>query len=163
MSGEFVDSNVLVYAHDPTDPAKHARARSLIENLWESRTGRISVQVLQEFYWITTRKLPSPLSSQAAREILADLALWPVYSPGSADVIAAAELAEDQKISFWDALIVTAAWQSGAECVWTEDLNDGQVIAGVTVRNPFKIKKATPSQEELKTDEEAKGNAAPRS
>ncbi len=163
MSGEFVDSNVLVYAHDPTDPAKHARARSLIENLWESRAGRLSVQVLQEFFWITTRKLPSPLSSQAAREILADLSMWPVYSPGSADVIAAAELAEDQKISFWDALIVTAAWQSGAECVWTEDLNDGQVIAGVTVRNPFKIRKTAPSQEQVKGGTQAKGGAPHRS
>lgn len=60
MSAELVDTNVLVYAHDPTTPTKHARARSLIERLWLEETGRISIQVMQEFLWIVTRKIPVP-------------------------------------------------------------------------------------------------------
>lgn len=137
MSGEFVDSNVLVYAHDPTSPHKHARARELMEGLWQERTGRLSVQVMQEFFWIATRKIPSPLPSSTALDILADLAYWPVFAPGAAEVLAAGELAGTAQISFWDAMILVAAQRSGAACLWTEDLNDGQVIAGVEIRNPF--------------------------
>jgi predicted nucleic acid-binding protein len=61
MSAEFVDSNILVYAHDPTTPAKHDRAQSLVERLWLEKTGRLSIQVMQEFFWIVTRKIPAPL------------------------------------------------------------------------------------------------------
>jgi len=137
MSAEFVDSNVVVYAHDPTTPDKHRAARALMERLWEERRGRLSVQVLQEFFWIATRKIPRPLAAKAALEIVRDLSAWPVFSPTAADVVAAGELAEASRISFWDALILQAARRSGADVVWSEDLNPGQVFDHVEVRNPF--------------------------
>jgi predicted nucleic acid-binding protein len=109
MSAEFVDSNILVYAHDPTTPAKHDRARSLVERLWLEKTGRLSIQVMQEFFWIVTRKIPSPLPRETALAVLADLSLWPIYSPVPADVLAAGRLAGEAKISFWDAMLLVAA------------------------------------------------------
>jgi predicted nucleic acid-binding protein len=93
--------------------------------------------VLQEFFWIATRKIPKPLPAKAALDIVRDLAEWPVFSPTAADVVAAGELAGTAGISFWDAMILRAARRSGAEVVWSEDLNAGQVFDGVEVRNPF--------------------------
>ena len=137
MSAELVDSNVVIYAHDPTSPDKHRAARALMERLWTERSGRLSVQVLQEFFWIATRKIPRPLAAKAALDIVRDLSAWPVFSPTAADVVAAGELAGASRISFWDAMILQAARRSGAEIVWSEDLNPGQVFEGVEVRNPF--------------------------
>ncbi len=137
MSGEFVDTNILIYAYDPTNPIKHDRARSLLERLWTNRAGRISIQVMQEFFNISTKKIPSPLSPEQSLVILRQLANWPVYSPGPEDVIAAVELTKSVSVSFWDAMILVAAHGSGSEKLWTEDLNDGESILEVEIRNPF--------------------------
>lgn len=137
MSGEFVDTNILVYAYDPTTPTKHKRARLLLEQLWQEGAGRISIQVMQEFFWTITRKVPAPLEPEIALEILAELALWPVYSPSPADVLSAGKLAGTWRISFWDAMVLLAARKSGATCLWSEDLSAGQDYGGVLVRNPF--------------------------
>lgn len=137
MNAEFVDSNVLVYAHDPTTPAKYDRARSLVERLWLEKTGRISIQVMQEFFWIVTRKIPSPLPRETALTILSDLSLWPVYSPVAADVLTAGRLAGEVKISFWDAMLLVAAKASKAKRFWSEDLAHGQIVEGVQILNPF--------------------------
>jgi predicted nucleic acid-binding protein len=137
MNAEFVDSNILVYAYDPTTPAKHDRARSLVERLWLENTGRLSIQVLQEFYWIVTRKIPTPLPRETALSILTDLSLWPVYSPVAEDVLAAGKLSGEVRISFWDAMLLVAAKASKAERFWSEDLNHGQIVNGVEIFNPF--------------------------
>jgi len=137
MNAEFVDSNILVYAHDPTTPEKHERARSLIERLWQQRTGRLSIQVMQEFFWIVTRKIPVPLPRNTALEILADLSLWQVYSPIPRDVLSAGELSGEIQVSFWDAMLLVAAKASGARRLWSEDLTHGQIIDGVEIFNPF--------------------------
>ena len=137
MNAEFVDTNVLVYAHDPTTPAKHERARSLVERLWRERTGRLSIQVMQEFFWIVTRRIPVPLPRKTALAVLADLSLWPVYSPIAADVLAAGNLSGEIQISFWDAMLLVAAKASGAERFWSEDLSHGQIVQGVEIYNPF--------------------------
>ena len=75
MSGnrQFVDTNVLVYAHDVTAGDKHGHARALVEELWNTREGRLSVQVLEEFFVTTTRKIPKPLDAPAAARIIGDL------------------------------------------------------------------------------------------
>ena len=132
-----VDTNILVYAHDPTTPTKHQRARFLVERLWFQRTGRISIQVMQEFFWIVTRKIPSPLPRKTALAILADLSLWPVYSPVPKDVLAAGELSSEIQVSFWDAMLLVAAKASGAGRLWSEDLSHGQTVNGVEILNPF--------------------------
>jgi predicted nucleic acid-binding protein len=134
---QFLDSNVLVYAYDRTQEAKWRRARAFLEDLWPSREATMSVQVLQEFFRVVTRKLSPPMSAAEARVIVADLAKWPCHRPGGADVLAAIDLHEELKISFWDAMIVHSARQMRCSVLWTEDLNDGQHYADVLVRNPF--------------------------
>lgn len=138
MSGEFVDTNILVYAHDPTSSEKHEKARELVKRLWISGEGVLSIQVLQEFFWTITRKVPQPVKPTIAVEIIRDIAAWPVYSPSAADVIRAAELSSSRRsVSFWDAMILQACYATGATILWSEDLSDGTDYDGVVVRNPF--------------------------
>jgi predicted nucleic acid-binding protein len=139
MSAErqFVDTNVLVYAHDRSAGAKHLRARALLAELWDSQTGCLSIQVLQEFYVNITRKVARPLDPTEARQIVADLGHWRVHSPTVNDVLDAIMLQQRHGLSFWDAMIVTSAIQLGCATVWSEDLNAGQDYDGARVANPF--------------------------
>lgn len=136
MSGEFIDTNVLVYAHDVSAGAKRTAARRLIDRLIEERTGLLSTQVLMEFYVTVTGKLAKRVSSASARAVVEDFSSWRVFTPVVEDVGAAAALAERYAISFWDAMIVRAAQALGATVIWSEDLN-AQEYAGIPLRNPF--------------------------
>jgi predicted nucleic acid-binding protein len=138
MSVEFVDTNVLVYAHDTSAGDKRLRAAELVIRLGRSGTGCVSVQVLMELAATLTRKVDPPLSAGSAAEIVDDLATWAVYEPTGADVGAALRIAERHTISIWDAMIVHAAASMQADVLWTEDLNHGQTYEGVPVRNPFR-------------------------
>lgn len=133
----FVDTNILVYAHDRSAGAKQARARELLDRLWRAGGGSLSVQVLQEFYVAVTRKVPHPLDSNEAEGIVGDLATWQVFVPDADDVLEAIRLHRRLRVSFWDALILHGAAALGCEEVWSEDLSAGQVVDGVVVRNPF--------------------------
>jgi predicted nucleic acid-binding protein len=133
----FVDTNILVYAHDASESAKQPIARAVLEQLWADGTGTLSMQVLQEFYVVATGKLKVPLTPAEAREVVALYGAWPVVVPGPSLILNASRLHEDGGMSFWDALIVEAARVAGAERVLTEDLRHGQVIAGVRLENPF--------------------------
>jgi len=139
MSGnrKFVDTNVLVYAHDLTAGDKHDRARALLEELWDTREGCLSVQVLQEFFVTTTRKIPKPLEASTAGQIINDLALWHVHAPAARDVLAAIDIHQQAGASFWDAMIVRSAQELSCRTLYSEDLNPGQTYAGVQVSNPF--------------------------
>jgi predicted nucleic acid-binding protein len=134
---EFVVANVLVYAFDSSAKAKQAAARELIERLWESGTGCLSVQVLQEFFVTVTRKVAQPLSVDEAADRIREFTTWKVFAPTADDVLAAIALHKQAKVSFWDAMVVQAAAESGCDTLWTEDLNDGQVLRGVRIRDPF--------------------------
>jgi predicted nucleic acid-binding protein len=136
-SREFVDTNVLVYAFDSSAGQKHERARALLDRLWDSDSGCLSVQVLQEFFVVITRKVPRPLPARKATERMHELSAWHVFCPDADDVVAAARLHESQGLSFWDALIVHAASELGCEALWSEDLQSDRAIRGVRVRNPF--------------------------
>ena len=138
-ASEFVDANVLVYAFDTSAGAKREAAAQLLERLWDRGAGCLSIQVLQEFFVTITRKVPRPLSIQEAGERIREFAVWKVFAPTVDDVLAAITLHERANISFWDAMVVEAAAQAGCEVLWTEDLNDGQVVRGVRIRNPFRI------------------------
>ena len=140
----FVDANVLVYAYDQSAGRKKVVAEQLLGELWASGTGRLSVQVLQEFFVTVTRKVPVPLSSADAAERVRELTAWTVFSPGAGDVLAAIDLHRAADLSFWDAMVVHAAAESGCEILWTEDLAAGRVIRGVRVRNPFATGDAQP-------------------
>lgn len=135
----FVDTNILVYAHDADAGVKRDRAIGKLRQLWEDDTGRLSVQVLQEFYVNVTRKLATRVARSTAREIVSAYGAW-VREPTTAEtVLRATDIAELVQISFRDALIVAAAEQVGAEQLLSEDLNDGQEIAGVRIVNPLVV------------------------
>lgn len=136
-SREFVDTNVLIYAHDSTAGDKHVRAQQLVAGLWASGNGCLSVQVLQEFYVAVTRKVRHPLEAEIARKHVEDLSQWLTHSPTAKDVIEAIGLHQQAKISFWDAMVLISAQKLKCGAVWSEDLNAGQSIDGVTIRNPF--------------------------
>jgi predicted nucleic acid-binding protein len=133
----FVDTNVLVYAHDRSETRKQPLAQALLEGLWASRMGTLSTQVLQEFYVVATRKLDPPMSRRAAREIVALYAAWPLVQVDLALILVASELEERHKLSFWDALVVEAARRADATRIVTEDLQAGRHIGGVRIENPF--------------------------
>jgi predicted nucleic acid-binding protein len=137
MSGEFVDTNVLVYAHDSTAGRKRDIAAELLLRLSRERSGLVSVQVLVEFYVTVTRKVATPLGHDEALAVVSDLATWNVFAPGAADAIEGMRIAQRHRISPWDAMIVRAAAEQGASVVWSEDLAGGRSYEGVPVRNPF--------------------------
>ncbi|MGD8932405.1 MAG: PIN domain-containing protein [Chromatiales bacterium] len=133
----FVDTNILIYAHDLDAGRKHETAKSLLRDLWENHTGVISTQVLQEFYVNVTRKITQPITASQARGIINAYAAWRVEIIQPSDVIQASEIQERYRLSFWDSMIVVTAAKSRADILVTEDLNPGQIIEGVLVKNPF--------------------------
>jgi predicted nucleic acid-binding protein len=137
MPAEFVDTNVLVYAHDVSAGSKREAAASLVARLLDEQVGCLSVQVLMELAATLTRKIPNPLPPAAAADVVRDFSTWSVFAPGAGDVIAALGIGDRHRIAFWDAMIVRAASALGAEVIWSEDLSDGQEYEGVIVRNPF--------------------------
>jgi len=133
----FLDTNVLVYAHDRSETRKQPVAQALLDGLWRTRNGVLSTQVLQEFYVVATRKFDPPMRRGAAREIVALYGEWPVVQVDVALILAASKLEERHAFSFWDALVVEAARRSGATRLLTEDLQAGRRIGGVSIENPF--------------------------
>ena len=133
----FVDTNVLVYAHDRQAGNRHDAARSRVEQLWETRSGVVSTQVLQELYAVVTRKTAVPLAVSAARQVVKDYLAWECVVNDADAIVAAFDYESRYRISFWDALIVNAANTAGAEVLLTEDLSPGQRYGSVVVENPF--------------------------
>lgn len=134
---QFVDTNVLVYAHDRSAGVKQERALDLLRELWRSRLGCMSIQVLQEFYVNITRKVPHTLRSEEAQRVVAALSSWHVHRPSAEEVLDAIVMERRYQISFWDAMILRSASALGCPIVWSEDLNAGQQYGKVEVRNPF--------------------------
>ena len=133
----FVDTNVLVYAHDTTSGAKRERALDLVGGLWRSQTGCLSIQVLQEFFVTVTRRIPARVDCATAAAAVADFAKWTTHAPASADVLSAIDVHARHRISFWDAMIVHSAASLGCDVLYTEDLSAGQRLESVLVVNPF--------------------------
>ncbi|NPV70718.1 MAG: PIN domain-containing protein [Firmicutes bacterium] len=133
----FIDTNVLVYAYDPSVRWKHERAMALVGGFWDSGAGCISIQVLQEFYVTVTRKLSIGLPQETAAQIVDDLSTWHVHSPDAQDVLRAIDIECRYKISFWDAMIIRSALRLQCEVILSEDLSSGGVYDGITVINPF--------------------------
>ncbi len=133
----FVDTNILMYAHDKAAGAKHERAKALVEELWRDRTGVVSTQVLQELAVNLRKKVRQPVDAKATRDIVADYLTWQVIVNGGEAILDALDIEKRYQISFWDALIVQAAQSSGAEVLYSEDLADGQRYGSIQVLNPF--------------------------
>jgi len=137
----FVDTNILVYAHDTAGGAKHDRAKAIVEELWRERSGVLSTQVLQELCVNLRRKAGRPVNLETARKIVVDYLAWTVVINTGESILQALEIEKRYGISFWDALVVQAAEASGASVLYSEDLSDGRSYLGVLVVNPFKIAK----------------------
>lgn len=134
----FVDTNILMYAHDAAAGDKHARAKALVEDLWQNRSGVVSTQVLQELAVNLRRKAKRPLDARATRDVVSDYLAWQVVVNGGDSILEALELEARYQISFWDALVIQAAQTAGADVLYSEDLSDGQRYGSVKVENPFK-------------------------
>lgn len=133
----FVDTNILVYAHDRSAGAKHERARKLVEQLWTSGQGVLSTQVLQELCFTLRRKIGRPLPPEEVRALIHDYLSWEVVVNGPESVLHALDIELRYKTSFWDALILQAAESCGAAILYSEDLALGQKYGVVRVVNPL--------------------------
>jgi len=133
----FVDTSILVYAHDRDAGSKRDRAVRLLEELWESSNGRLSVQVLQEFYVSVTRKLATPVARSLAREVIGSYGAWVREATTPEIVLRAVEISELAQLSFWDGLVVSSAEQAGATLLYSEDFQAGRLIAGIRIVNPL--------------------------
>ena len=139
MSVDFFDPNVLVYAVDASNPSKQVRARRLVGDALQNDSGRISFQVVQETLNVVIRKFQSPLTASDARQFLADVLvpLWRVM-PTQQLYERALDIHVRYQFHFYDALIVAAALTAGCTRLYSEDLQHGQQIEGLTVENPFR-------------------------
>jgi predicted nucleic acid-binding protein len=135
----FVDTNILMYAHDASAGEKHEGAKALVEELWRDRTGVVSTQVLQELAVNLRKNARQPLDAKATRDIIADYLTWQVIINNGDSILEAIDLETRYKISFWDAMVVQAAQLSGADTLYSEDLSDGQRYGSIRVANPLKF------------------------
>ena len=139
----FVDTNVLVYSRDARNAPKQQRAREWMEFLWDNKRGRLSRQVLQEYYETVTRKLKPGLTPEEARADVRALFHWLVPMQASLVLEAAWHVQDKGSFSFWDALILGAAQTMGCAFVLSEDMSAAQAVEGMRVVDPFR----TPPQD----------------
>lgn len=133
----FVGTNVLVYLRDSTEPEKQAAAAEWMGHLWQSGEGRLSTQILHEYYVTVTAKLDPGLPSEEAREDVVSLRAWNPLEPDPGILEDAWAVEDRYGFSFWDSLVVAAARRLGCRILLTEDLQDGQDLEGLVVRSPF--------------------------
>lgn len=132
----FFDTNILIYSVDANEAGKYDLAAELVEKHLVRENGAISVQVLREFYSVS-RKINNPLSDEQARQMVDYFSTFRTQSEDAGMVLGAVRRQKEMSLSFWDALIVEAALKSGADRLFTEDMQHGQVIEGMRVENPF--------------------------
>jgi predicted nucleic acid-binding protein len=129
----FVDTNVLVYFFDQSEPVKRERSDALLEAIEPV----LSAQVLSEFYTTVTRKVTPPLTQEQALRAVRNWSRLDIVPITSALVASAIETSQRHQLSYWDGLIIEAAVAAGCNDLYTEDLNAGATLRGVTIRNPF--------------------------
>jgi predicted nucleic acid-binding protein len=133
----FVDTNILVYAHDSTTGVKHLRAQKLLVQLWDSGLGVLSTQVLQELCFNLRRKAGNPLPVAEIRQLIREYSTWEVVTNTPESVLRALEIEMRYKTSFWDALILQAAEDAGAAILYSEDMASKQRYGSIQVVNPL--------------------------
>lgn len=134
----FVDTNVLVYSRDASEPERQPQARAWLDHLWATGTGRTSTQVLNEFYVTVTRKLSPGMAAADARADVRDLSAWNPSVLDDDTIELAWRLEDDHQLSWWDALIVAAAIERGCDRLLSEDLQDGRRYESLLVIDPFR-------------------------
>jgi predicted nucleic acid-binding protein len=132
----FVDTNVLLYAQDPREPSKQAAAAAWLSHFWRTRCGRISTQVMNEFY-VNLRKAAPSMTVAATRTLVQRYRAWQPWVVDEATVDRAWALQDRFSFSYWDALMVAAAQQQACVALLTEDLQHGLVVDQLRVINPF--------------------------
>jgi predicted nucleic acid-binding protein len=144
MNGSiFVDTNVLVYSRDATEPRKQRQASGWLSHLWEARRGRLSFQVLQEFYVTVTEKLDPGMDIAAARADLRSLLAWNPIPVDARVIDGAWSLQDRHPLSWWDALIVSAAQAAECRYLLSEDLQENHEFGALRVINPFRVSPAS--------------------
>jgi len=133
----FVDSTVLVYAHDLDGGVKRAIAEHVLRQLWEDETGVLSAHVLEEFYLALTSGSASPVPLRAARDLVNAYSVWPLVTLDASDVLAASDVEERYRLTFRQAMVVVGARKSAATILLSGDLQPYRPITGLEVRNPF--------------------------
>ena len=138
MSGEvFVDTNVLLYTFDDAHPAKRDRAQAWMASCWKRRCGRVSSQVMHEFYSNARKRFASAISAGDARVEVRRYQQWKPWAVDQATVETAWAVESRYRVNYWDALMVAAAQHQGCELLLTEDLQHDQRIDGLRIVNPF--------------------------
>ena len=135
MSKVFLDTNVLIYSVDKDSPDKRDDALTLLKQIGHSGSTVLSTQVLQEFYSAATEKLHIP--SEEARMLLVKFTVFEVVQVTTERILRAVDISAFHQLSFWDSLIISTAEAARCETLLTEDMNDGQIIEGVRIVNPF--------------------------
>ena len=135
----FVDTNVLLYARDASEPAKQPRADEWLRHLWREQLGRTSVQVLSEYYVNVTRKLDPGLSGEEAWDDVRALLTWRPQAIDAPLIVHGREIERRYQLSWWDSLVIAAAQAQGCALLLSEDFQDGAVYGGVAVRSPFTL------------------------
>src|SRR3990172_2220805 len=140
MTGKhLVDTNLLVYAYDRSEPEKQAKAVELLDELVKNGTGILSPQILSEFYNVVTRKLAAPLTPQEAYTSISNyIRSWNIVDLTSLVVLEAARGVRDHKLPYWDSLVFATAKMNQIPIVLSEDFSHNSVIEGVRFANPFK-------------------------
>ena len=133
----FLDTNIIVYAYDKTEPEKESLAQNLLEEGLRDENMVISAQVLGEFFNVVTRHIPEPYTATEAGEIVQTLSVIQIVEVALADVFRAIDIYKKYQISYWDSLILSTAEQAGCQIVYSEDFSHQQVYNNVTVHNPF--------------------------
>jgi predicted nucleic acid-binding protein len=139
MHTVFVDSNILIYSQDATDPRKQKQAFDWLEYLWRARTGKISFQVLREVYVNLTRKVALPVPAERAQNLVRQFMVWNPRPEDAGFFEVAWDIEAKFKLSWWDSMIVAAAQVSECRFLLSEDLQDGMSLSQLTVVNPFSI------------------------
>ena len=134
----FFDTNILIYTVDHSDPVKQKKARQLLERETAAGNAIISTQVLQEFYSASTSKLGTPLDKSVAEQIVSELMTLPVKQVDTSLIKAAIKRNQNDRVSFWDALIIETALVAGAHILWSEDMQHDREFDGLKIQNPFK-------------------------
>ena len=138
MNGNsFVDTNILVYARDSTEPGKQRIAEELLRRLWEERSGRISCQVCSEYYVTVTQKLDPGLSREEAWEDVRDLSAWRPSAIDMTTLYRAREIQDEYGLSWWDSQIIASAYLLECERIYSEDFGHGRKYRGIEVIDPF--------------------------
>ncbi len=133
----FVDTNILVYAHDSSAGRKHKKASQIILDLWDSGLGILSTQVLQEFFVTVTRKIPRPIHCDEAEEIIIHFLKWKIIVNDGQSILSAIDLQRRYSYPFWDSLIIRAAIAGQAGLLLSENFRTGQIIDSLRIVNPF--------------------------